>query len=105
MTATLHHVFFLGGSAGAGKSAVARRVAAALGLARYSCDDAFADHRRRADPARHPTFHRLMDAPMAELWLQPPETQAADLLAFYRDEWGMVADDLAAHAGPVLAEG
>lgn len=98
-------VFWLGGSACAGKSSIARRLAAEHGLALYSCDDHFEEHRRRADPARHPYFHRLMDAPMEELWAKPAEVQAAELLDFYRDELALVREDLRDLPGPVLVEG
>jgi hypothetical protein len=40
-----------------------------------------------------------------QLWTQPAEEQAADLLGFYEDEFAMVLEDLAAIRGPVLAEG
>jgi 2-phosphoglycerate kinase len=98
-------VLWLGGSACAGKTSVARRLAAQLGLTLYSCDDRFEAHRRRADPVRHPHFHHLMDAPMEELWAQPADRQAAELLRFYEDEMEMVFADLRDLPGPVLAEG
>ena len=99
------NVFWLGGSACAGKTTIGKQLAAELRLTLYSCDAWFEEHRRRADPVRHPHFHRLMDAPMEELWSRPAEIQAAELLAFYEDEIGMVFEDLAALEGPVLAEG
>jgi 2-phosphoglycerate kinase len=98
-------VFWLGGSACAGKTSVARLLAAEHGLTLYSCDDHFEEHRRRADPARHPHFHRLMDVPMEKLWAQQAEVQAEQLLAFYADEWEMVLEDLAAIDKPALVEG
>ncbi len=98
-------VLWLGGSACAGKTSVARRLAEQLGLTLYSCDDHFEAHRRRADPVRHPHFHGLMDAPMEELWAQPADQQAAELLRFYEDEMEMVLADLRDLPGPVLAEG
>lgn len=99
------NVFWLGGSACAGKTSIARRLATEHGLTLYSCDDRFEEHRRRADPERHPHFHRLMDAPMEELWAQPAAVQAAELLRFYTDEIEMVLEDLGGLPGPVLAEG
>lgn len=97
--------YWLGGSACAGKTSIARLLAAGHGLALYSCDDHFEEHRQRADPARHPHFHRLMDAPMEELWARPAEVQAAELLRFYEDELGLVLEDLQRLPGPVLVEG
>lgn len=102
---TLAHVYWLGGSACAGKTSVARRVAAEHGLTLYSCDDRFEEHRQRADPARHPRFCRIADLPPEELWEGPAELRAEELLGFYEDEMEMVREDLAALPGPVLAEG
>ena len=97
--------FWLGGSACAGKTSIAGLLAAEHGLTLYSCDDHFEEHRGRADPARHPHFHRLMDVPMEKLWARPVEAQAAELLRFYQDELGMVLEDLERLPGPVLVEG
>jgi 2-phosphoglycerate kinase len=97
--------YWLGGSACAGKTSIARLLAAEHGLTLYSCDDHFEEHRRRADPVRHPHFHRLMDAPMEELWARPVAVQAAELLRFYQDELDLVLEDLQRLPGPVLVEG
>ena len=102
---SLAHVYWLGGSACAGKTSVARRLAAEHGLALYSCDDRFEEHRRRADPVRHARFRRVADRTPEELWSGPAEVQAAELLGFYEDELEMVCEDLAAISRPVLAEG
>src|SRR5262245_29340911 len=101
----LPHVYWLGGSACAGKTSVARLLAAAHGLALYSCDERFEEHRRRADPARHARFRRVADLAPEALFSGPAEVQAAELLGFYEDEMEMVFEDLAAIPGPVLAEG
>lgn len=101
----LSHVSWIGGSAGAGKTTLARRLAARHGLALYSCDACFEDHRRRADPRRHPRFHGLMDLPPARLFAPPAPARAQELLGFYRDEWEMVLEDLRALPSPVVAEG
>jgi hypothetical protein len=101
----LPHVYWLGGSTCAGKTSVARLLAAAHGLALYSCDDRFEEHRRRADPERHARFCRVADLAPEELFSEPPQIQATDLLDFYADELEMVFEDLAAFPGPVLAEG
>ena len=97
--------FWLGGSACSGKTSVARLLTAEHGLTLYSCDDSFEEHRRRADPVRHPDFHRLMDMPMEKLWARPVEAQATELLRFYRDELDLVLEDLEHITDPVLIEG
>jgi hypothetical protein len=101
----LAHVLWLGGSACAGKTSAARALAAAHGLALYSCDDRFEEHRRRAVPALHPHFCRLMDLPVERLWRPPAAARARELLRYYQDELTMVIEDLRALPGPVLAEG
>jgi hypothetical protein len=101
----LAHVLWIGGSACAGKTTAARLLAAEHGLALYSCDEYFEDHRRRATPERHPGFHRLMDLPPGELWTRPAAQQARDLFRFYEDELAMVIEDLRRIRGPVIAEG
>jgi hypothetical protein len=103
--ADLAHVRWLGGSACAGKTTVARLLAERDGIPVYSFDDRFPEHRRRADPVRHPGFVALMDRPPEELWNRPAAELAAELLAFHRDQFRLALDDLAAFPGPVLAEG
>lgn len=101
----LAHVRWLGGSACACKSSAARALAAAYGLAHYSCDEQFEAHRRRASRERHPHFCRLMDLPAEELWAPPMEDRVCELLAFYGDEFSLVLEDLRDITGPVIAEG
>ncbi len=103
----LSRVLWLGGSACAGKTGVARRLARTYGLASYHCDEEFEAHKARAVAARHPHFCRLMDLAGDGLWRRPPAELAAELAAFYQDEFAMVVEDLAelTRAGPVLAEG
>lgn len=94
----LRHVRWLGGSACAGKTAVARRLAARHGVRTLSCDDLFERHAARADPERHAAFRRLMDVPAAELFARPVARQVRELEAFYEDEMGMLVEDLLAEA-------
>jgi hypothetical protein len=101
------HVLWLGGSTCAGKTTVAKRLAAAHGLRVYHCDEVFEEHRRRARPDRHPGFCRIMDLSARELWGLPADEQVRSLLAFYADDLGMILEDLRALPadGPVLVEG
>jgi hypothetical protein len=103
----LAHVTWLGGSTCAGKTSVARLLAATHGLRLYACDDAFEDHRRRATPDRHPGFCRIMELSGPELCAWPVDRQVEALTDFYRDQMEMIAEDLRglAREGPVLAEG
>jgi hypothetical protein len=103
----LPHVRWLGGSAGAGKTTVARRLAADYSLTLVSIDTRFEDHIRRADPRRHRRLLALAGRPAARLWERSAAELAAELAGFYDDELELVVEDLAAlPAGePVLAEG
>ncbi len=103
----LRRVRWIGGSACAGKTTIAARLAAAHGLAIYHCDQHFERHRRRADPDRHPRFIRLADRPPEELWTPPAAEQANQLRGFYEEELEMVLEDLRplAKLGQVLVEG
>lgn len=100
------NVLWLGGSACSGKTTIASRLAARYRIELYSCDQHFEAHRERADPRLHPAFCRLAARPSAELWRAPVESRVEELLAFYRDEFGMILEDLALRCGaPVLVEG
>lgn len=101
----LSPVYFIGGSACAGKTTAAQSLAERYDIPVYSCDEHFEAHRQRADPERHPRFVRLMERPPEELWLGRPEALAAELVGFYEDEWGMVLEDLEDRSGPLLVEG
>ncbi|HVT59840.1 MAG TPA: hypothetical protein VHR45_15745 [Thermoanaerobaculia bacterium] len=103
----LAHVLWLGGSACAGKTTVARLLAARYGLAAYHCDDAFTRHRARTTPARHPDFCRVGDLSFEEMWRVPLADQVVDLLAFYREQLELLIEDLLAlpAGAPLLAEG
>lgn len=92
----LAHVLWLGGSPCAGKTSVARRLAAAYGLETYHCDERFDDHRRRVDPDRHPSFARLKERSPEDLFLRPVDEMVDELLSFYEEEFAMVVDDLLA---------
>lgn len=47
LCAQLRHVYWIGGGSGAGKSVIARRVAARHGLYLYATDDVMPDHGSR----------------------------------------------------------
>jgi adenylate kinase family enzyme len=63
------HVYWIGGGSAAGKSTVARRIAAEHGLQLYSTDEAMADHAKRSTPADCPLLHEFMAMDMDERWL------------------------------------
>lgn len=71
----LRHVRWIGGGSGAGKSTIARALAAEYGLRLYHSDDTISDHARRSNPVDHPLMPRLV-APLLSrtdqgVWLVP----------------------------------
>jgi 2-phosphoglycerate kinase len=103
----LAHVLWMGGSPCSGKSSIAEILAKKHSLRVYKCDDAFWEHAKRVDPAKHPTFHRLTHMTWEEIWMRPVAVQIADEFACYREQFGMIIDDLLAlpRSTPVIAEG
>jgi dephospho-CoA kinase len=51
LRARLRHVYWIGGGSGAGKSVIARRLAARHGLRRYATDDVMPDHASQPEEA------------------------------------------------------
>jgi hypothetical protein len=104
----LRHVYWIGGGSGAGKSTVARLLAARYGLRLYSSDDAMPDHARRIETADAPLLARFVAMDMDERWVnRSPETML-ETFHWFRGEgfWPIVEDLLAFPAEPgVIAEG
>ena len=108
MTRRLPHVYWIGGGSGAGKSTIARRLAAAHGLQLYSSDDAMADHGRRTTPSESPALAEFMKMDMDERWVdRTPETMLESFHWFRGEGFHLIVEDLLAlQAGPpVIAEG
>src|SRR5687768_2951502 len=69
------NVYWIGGGSGAGKSTIARRIAAERGLSVYATDDAMADHARRSTSEGSPLLHEFMAMDMDERWVnRAPKT-------------------------------
>jgi hypothetical protein len=104
----LRHVVWIGGGSGAGKSTVARRIAADGGLQVYATDDVMADHAARAAPADVPHLRAFMAMDMDERWVDRSPEVMFDTFPWFRGEaFGLIVDDLVrlpAESG-VVAEG
>jgi hypothetical protein len=95
LRARLRHVCWIGGGSGAGKSTMARRLAAQSGLRYYSTDDAMADHGRRMAPADSPYLNAFARMDMDERWVRRPPDVMLETFHWFRGEgFGLIVDDL-----------
>jgi len=103
----LKHVYWLGGSPCAGKSSVAKIIAERRGFQLYSSDDHFEEHKARRDPQKHPIFSALATLSCDELWMRPVAVQVETELAYSREVFGLMVEDLLQFPPdrPLLAEG
>lgn len=91
----LRHVYWLGGGSGAGKSTVARCIAARHGLRLYATDDVMAEHARRSTHEDSPLLHRFMAMDMDERWVnRPPETMFETFHWFRGEGFRLIVEDL-----------
>ena len=97
-------VFWLGGSPCSGKSSVAQRLKAKGGGV-YAVDAFEEEHLERARPEAEPEMcaWKAMDAD--GIWLRPVAEQVRSELAFYRERFPMILDDIATRSRPLLVEG
>lgn len=105
---SLRHVYWIGGGSGAGKSTVARRIAAEHGLRLYATDAVMHEHARRTTPEDAPYLHRFEAMDVDGRWVdQSPETMLSTFHWFRGEAFGQIVDDLLRiPAGTrVLAEG
>src|SRR5262245_61926242 len=91
----LDHVLWIGGGSCAGKSTVARRVAAQHGLRLLTTDDLMSDHARRSSAEFCPLLHRFMAMDMDERWVnRSPETMLETFHWFRGEGFHMIVEDL-----------
>ena len=108
LRARLRHVYWIGGGSGAGKSVIARRLAARYGLGLYATDDVMADHGRRCVSAEGPFLTEFAAMDMDERWVnRSPETMLETFHWFRGEGFGLIVEDLLRRpAEPgVIAEG
>lgn len=104
----LQHVYWIGGGSGAGKTTIARRVAARHGLSVYSTDDAMAAHDSRFTPHDAPLLSQFKVMDMDQRWAsRSPQTMLDTFHWFHGELFQPIIDDLMnlpAQPG-VIAEG
>jgi 2-phosphoglycerate kinase len=104
----LQHVRWIGGGSGAGKSTVARQLAADHGLRLYRTDDTIAEHARRSRSTYTPLLDAFLAMDMDERWAnRSPEVMLKTFPWFAGEGFDLIMEDLLALAeNPlVLAEG
>lgn len=91
----LRHVYWIGGGSGAGKSTIARRVAAEHGLQLYVSDDVMADHAKRSTPEDCPLLHEFMAMDMDERWVNRSPKDMLETFHWFRGEgFSMIIEDI-----------
>lgn len=95
MVEQLRHVYWIGGGSGAGKSTIARRLAAQHGLRVYSTDEVMAEHARRCSPEDCPLLHKFMEMDMDERWVsRSPKTMLETFHWFQGEGFNLIIEDL-----------
>jgi len=91
----LRHVYWIGGGSGAGKSTIARRIAAEHGLEAFITDDVMADHAKRSTPRECPLLHMFMAMDMDQRWVsRSPEAMLETFHWFRGEGFNMIIDDI-----------
>ena len=91
----LEHVYWIGGGSAAGKSTIARRLAARHGLHVYATDEMMNDHARRSTPDDAPLLHTFMAMDMDERWVsRSPRTMLDTFHWFHGECFDLILEDL-----------
>jgi 2-phosphoglycerate kinase len=104
----LKHVYWIGGGSAAGKSTIARRLAAQHGLRVYATDDVMTDHARRTTREDSPLLHGFIAMDMDERWVnRSPQTMVETFQWFEGEGFNLIVEDLLAlsRQSGVIAEG
>jgi 2-phosphoglycerate kinase len=93
----LRNVYWIGGGSCAGKSTLARRLAAQHGLRVYATDDSMAEHARRSSPEACPLLHQFAAMTMDERWVERSPVEMFETFHWFRGEgFGLIHDDVLA---------
>src|SRR6266851_4333957 len=93
--AQLRHVYWFGGGSGAGKSTIARRIAAQYGLHLYETDEKMSGHASRCRPEDCPFLTKFIDMTMDERWVnRTPKTMLETFHWFQGEGFSMIVEDL-----------
>jgi 2-phosphoglycerate kinase len=103
----LSHAYILGGSPCSGKSTIAEMLSARYDLQYYKADDHESEHMQRSRSDQQPAMYRYSKMSWDRIWSQAPEKLFSDELAFYRERFPLILDDLKQLDAdePVILEG
>ena len=91
----LAHIYWIGGGSGAGKSTIARRIAARHGLRVYATDDVMANHASRSTRENSPLLHSFMAMDMDTRWVnRHPRTMLETFHWFQGEGFDLIVEDL-----------
>ena len=94
-TTALQHVYWIGGGSGAGKSTIARRIAAQHGLRLYPTDDLMSDHASRSTPEDCPALSEFVAMTMDERWANRSPATMLETFHWFRGEaFELIIEDL-----------
>lgn len=89
------HVYWLGGGSGAGKSTIARRIAASHGLRFYATDAVMSDHDSRCASEDHPFLSEFRAMNMDERWVNRSPELMLETFHWFRGEcFSPIVEDL-----------
>jgi hypothetical protein len=95
LRARLQRVYWIAGGSGAGKSTIARRIAARHGLHLYATDDVMGDHAKRSRSDDVPFLRAFAAMDMDERWVnRSPETMLETFHWFRGEGFGLIVEDL-----------
>lgn len=91
----LRNVYWIGGGSAAGKSTIARRIAAECGLQHYSTDDVMSDHAKRSTSEDCPLLHEFMAMDMDQRWVNRSPKDMLKTFHWFRGEcFSMIIEDI-----------
>jgi len=86
--------YILGGSPCSGKSTIAEMLAAKYGFVYYKADDHDPEHMQRSLPDQQPILFKISKMSWEEVWSRPPSELLDDELAYYRERFPFILEDL-----------
>lgn len=100
-------IYWIGGSACAGKSTLAKRFAEKNGLALYACDEHLGMHLQHITEDAQPAMYRVSEMAMNEVFFTRKITEQLNTyIEYLREDFLYVLSDLAGGGdGPIVVEG